>query len=100
MVQYYYQGGKKIMMPDLGYGSDNGLTMVLSFWDDMATNMNWLDTGERGSCDTEAGDPATLRVKHPDARFDIRHMRWGPIGTTHASVAELLRAEELADVVV
>jgi len=135
MVQYYYQGGEKIMMPELGYGSDNGmsqdsckkildrpgeaqyffdhggmpqfskavkngLTMVLSFWDDMASNMNWLDSGERGTCDPGDGDPAKLRVDHADARFDIRHLRWGPIGTTHSSMAELLRAEELADVVV
>jgi cellulose 1,4-beta-cellobiosidase len=120
MYQYYYQGGKKIEVPDLGFGSNNvmdqdfcdtvvsklsedpyfnnnggmkqfgkavkrGLTMVVSFWDDMATNMNWLDSGERGSCDMEAGDPKDLREKHPDATFQVRHMRWGPIGSTHKS---------------
>merc|ERR1712072_1465768 len=114
MYQYYYQDGKKIEFPDLGFGSNNvmdqkfcdsvvkglhedpyfnnnggmkqfskaverGMTMVISFWDDMATNMNWLDSGERGPCDADAGDPKTVREKHPDATFSVRHVRWGPI---------------------
>merc|ERR1711862_115209 len=65
-----------------------GMTMVLSFWDDMASNMNWLDSGTRGPCNPKHGDPATLRKKHPDARFDIRHVRTGKIGTTHAATMQ------------
>jgi cellulose 1,4-beta-cellobiosidase len=118
MYQYYYQGGKKIEMPDMGFGSDNvmtndfckksfaahgeepyffnkggmkqfgkalkrGMTMVVSFWDDMATNMNWLDSGKRGTCNPDDGLPKTLREKHPDASFSARHVRVGPIGSTH-----------------
>jgi len=120
MYQYYYQDGKKIEFPDLGFGSDNvmdqafcdtvveklgethyfnnnggmkqfskaverGLTFVVSFWDDIATNMNWLDSGERGTCSDSEGEPNDLREKHPDASFAVRHMRWGPIGSTHKS---------------
>merc|ERR1711907_655052 len=62
---------------------ERGMTFVVSFWDDMATNMNWLDSGERGVCDPSDGDPKNLREKHPDASFAVRHMRWGPIGSTH-----------------
>jgi cellulose 1,4-beta-cellobiosidase len=28
----------------------NGMVIVLSIWDDTATNMKWLDVGERGRC--------------------------------------------------
>jgi cellulose 1,4-beta-cellobiosidase len=60
-----------------------GMTMVVSFWDDMATNMNWLDSGKRGTCNPDLGDPKNLREKHPDASFGVRNVRWGPIGSTH-----------------
>jgi cellulose 1,4-beta-cellobiosidase len=70
-------------MKQLSKAVKRGMTMVLSFWDDMATNMNWLDSGARGNCDPKDGDPATLRQKHPDSSFGIRHVRWGPIGSTH-----------------
>merc|ERR1712070_373047 len=69
---------------------ERGMTMVLSFWDDMATDMNWLDTGARGRCNVGDGDPKTLREKHPDAKFGIRHLRWGPIGSTHKKMAEAM----------
>jgi cellulose 1,4-beta-cellobiosidase len=77
----YFQnnGGLK----QFGKAVKRGMTFVISFWDDMATNMNWLDTGARGTCDPEDGDPKNLREKHPDASFAVRHMRWGPIGSTH-----------------
>merc|ERR1712070_816925 len=70
-------------MKQLSKAVKRGMTMVLSFWDDMATNMNWLESGARGNCDPKDGDPATLRQKHPDSSFGIRHVRWGPIGSTH-----------------
>merc|ERR1711904_524755 len=72
-------------MKQFGKAVKRGMTMVVSFWDDMATNMNWLDSGERGTCDSDAGDPKEVREKHPDATFSVRHMRWGPIGSTHKS---------------
>jgi len=73
---------------------NNGMTMVLSYWDDMESNMNWLDSGKLGPCDPSHGDPATLRQKHPDARFDIRHVRYGKIGTTHAATLESMQEIE------
>merc|ERR1711998_15215 len=70
-------------MKQFGEAVKRGMTLVVSFWDDMATNMNWLDTGKRGTCDPDEGDPKNLREKHPDAWFAARHVRWGPIGSTH-----------------
>jgi hypothetical protein len=72
-------------MKQFGKAVKRGMTLVVSFWDDMATNMNWLDSGERGTCKMTDGDPKTLREKHPDASFAVRHVRWGPIGSTHKS---------------
>jgi len=69
---------------------ERGMTFVISFWDDMATNMNWLDTGTRGTCDPNDGDPKNLREKHPDAAFSVRHMRWGPIGSTHKASEDIV----------
>ena len=77
-------------MPQFSKPVERGMTMVLSFWDDMATDMNWLDTGARGRCNVGDGDPKTLREKHPDAKFGIRHLRWGPIGSTHKKMAEAM----------
>jgi cellulose 1,4-beta-cellobiosidase len=70
-------------MKKFGEAVKRGMTMVVSFWDDMATDMEWLDVGERGPCPKGAGDPKTLREEHPDASFAVRHFRWGPIGSTH-----------------
>merc|ERR1719235_2487277 len=63
-------------MKQFGKAVKRGMTFVISFWDDMATNMNWLDTGARGNCNPEDGDPKNLREKHPDAWFAARNMNW------------------------
>jgi cellulose 1,4-beta-cellobiosidase len=70
-------------MKKFGEAVKRGMTFVVSFWDDMATDMEWLDVAPRGTCEKGAGDPKNLREKHPDAAFSVRHMRWGPIGSTH-----------------
>merc|ERR1712187_366340 len=73
MYQYYMQGGKTIHPPD---------------------------SGERGPCNPDHGDPKTLREKHPDTQFDVRHVRWGKIGTTHAATTASLKALESETTVV
>merc|ERR1711934_968468 len=57
-AQYFFDHGG---MPQFSKAVKNGMTMVVSFWDDMASNMNWLDSNGRGPCDPDHGDPATLR---------------------------------------
>merc|ERR1711862_626425 len=87
MYQYYYQDGKKIEFPDLGLGSGNSMTedFCQKLVDKYGEASYFQDTGARGTCDPEDGDPKNLREKHPDAAFSVRHMRWGPIGSTHKS---------------
>merc|ERR1712023_124308 len=82
-------GGMKAM----GEALDRGMVLVVSLWDDVAVNMNWLDSvmegddpsapgAKRGPCDPADGKPATLREAHPDAHYIVTDVKWGDIGTT------------------
>jgi cellulose 1,4-beta-cellobiosidase len=121
--QYYIQDGKKIEHPDtetadwcsqqkkafgdrdsftekggmkkMGEALDRGMVLVLSLWDDIAFQMNWLDSYDpkapdpsapgvtRGSCNPTDGDAATLRAAHPDSFYTVNNVKWGAIGSTH-----------------
>jgi cellulose 1,4-beta-cellobiosidase len=124
ITQYYIQDGKKIEsehsiaakacaekkkefgdrdsftekggMKKLGESLKRGMVLVMSLWDDIAFDMNWLDSYnpkqdpskpgvKRGTCDPKAGVAKTLREKHPHSDYTITHVRWGDIGTTHGS---------------
>jgi len=80
----------------IGEALKRGMVLVMSMWDDIAFDMNWLDSYEtkldpskpgvrRGTCDPKDGDAKTLREKHPDSDYTITHLKWGDIGTTHPS---------------
>merc|ERR1712107_474469 len=62
--EFTAKGGLKQM----GESFKNGMTLVLSLWDDPMSHMVWLDSTqngvERGSCPTSAGDPSTLREQY------------------------------------
>ena len=52
-------------MKAMGETLDRGMVLVMSLWDDIAFQMNWLD-----SCDSRASDPSARvggdqRVLHP-----------------------------------
>merc|ERR1712070_750995 len=83
------KGGMKAM----GEALDRGMVLVISLWDDIAVQMNWLDSYmdncdpskpgcKRGPCDPADGKPETLRQKHPDSSFLMTDLKWGDIGTT------------------
>merc|ERR1712139_150198 len=83
------KGGMKAM----GEALDRGMVLVISLWDDIAVNMNWLDSvmegddpsapgAKRGPCDPADGKPGTLREKHPDSSYVVTDVKWGDIGTT------------------
>jgi len=83
------KGGMKAM----GEALDRGMVFVISLWDDIAVNMNWLDSvmegddpsqpgTKRGPCDPAAGKPETLREAHPDSSYVMSNLRWGDLGTT------------------
>jgi cellulose 1,4-beta-cellobiosidase len=80
----------------IGEALKRGMVLVMSMWDDIAFDMNWLDSYDtkldpskpgvrRGTCDPKDGDAKTLREKHPDSDYTITHLKWGDIGTTHPS---------------
>merc|ERR1712070_754519 len=90
------KGGMKAM----GEALDRGMVLVISMWDDIAVNMNWLDSWmdncdkdapgcTRGPCDPADGVPETLREAHPDAGYTVTNIRWGDFGstTTESTVA-------------
>merc|ERR1711937_1036050 len=83
------KGGMKAM----GDALNRGMVLVISLWDDIAVNMNWLDSvmegddpsapgAKRGPCDPADGRPETLREAHPDAHYIVTDVKWGDIGTT------------------
>jgi len=72
-----------------------GVTLVLSMWDDIDVNMNWLDSvmkGDdvskpgnfRGPCKPELGKPETLRKNHPDSHVSYYNFKYGAIGSADA----------------
>jgi len=89
------KGGLKQMGEAMG----RGMVLVMSFWDDPASNMLWLDsevenpdgdgTGEkRGPCATDTGKPEETRSKYSDAHVKYMNIRYGAIGsTTHTKPA-------------
>merc|ERR1712046_58787 len=82
------EGGMKTM----GEALDRGMVLVISMWDDIAVNMNWLDAymGDdssapgalRGPCNLDDGKPDVLREAHPDAGYTVTNIKWGEIGST------------------
>merc|ERR1711953_1141567 len=120
--QYYIQGGKKIEHPNsetaewctkqkkdfgdrdsftekggmkkMGEALKRGMVLTMSLWDDIAFQMNWLDSYDpkqdpskpgvrRGTCAPTDGDAKTLREKVPKSDYTITNIKWGDIGSTH-----------------
>merc|ERR1711904_52575 len=114
--QYYIQDGKKIEHPDtetaewcsgqkktfgdrdsftekggmkkMGEALKRGMVLTMSLWDDIAFQMNWLDSYDpkedpskpgvkRGSCQPTDGDAKTLREKSPNSDYTIKNIKWG-----------------------
>jgi len=79
-------------MKTMGEALDRGMVLVISMWDDIAVNMNWLDAymGDdssapgalRGPCNLDDGKPDVLREAHPDAGYTVTNIRWGELGST------------------
>lgn len=72
-----------------------GMTLVLSIWDDHAVNMLWLDSDyptdrdpsepgvARGTCSTDSGKPEDVESQHPDAHVIFGDIRYGAIDSTY-----------------
>jgi cellulose 1,4-beta-cellobiosidase len=85
------KGGMKKMSDSLG----NGMTLVMSLWDDANVHMLWLDSDypttadptkagvARGTCPTTSGNPADVRKASPGANVTFSDIRHGDIGSTY-----------------
>ncbi|KAF3901974.1 Exoglucanase [Orbilia brochopaga] len=68
----------------MGAALARGMVLAMSIWwnDDPTNHMNWLDSGERGPCQPQEGDPKYIQRVHPDATITMSNIRWGEIGST------------------
>ncbi|KAK7992482.1 glycoside hydrolase family 7 protein [Apiospora saccharicola] len=80
-------------LAQMGDAVSKPMVLVMSVWDDHASNMLWLDStypadkagklgSERGSCATDSGAPADVEKNHPDAKVTYSNIKFGPIGST------------------
>lgn len=86
---YKNKGSMKSMSDALG----RGVVLVMSLWDDHASDMLWLDStypadsthigAARGSCSTDSGKPDDVENQHPYAYVQYSNVRVGEIGSTY-----------------
>jgi len=87
-TNFLQKGGFKAMDAAL----DAGVVLVLSLWDDHASNMLWLDStfpvdsttpgSARGTCATTSGVPKDVESQQADAKVTFSGIRVGPLGST------------------
>ena len=72
---------------NLGMGKTlhRGMVLVFSIWWDQGGNMNWLDTGNAGPCNTTEGNPSVIVKVEPQPALTFSNVKWGEIGSTYAS---------------
>lgn len=81
----------------MGAGLAEGMVLVMSLWDDHASNMLWLDSiypttassttpgAARGSCDISPGDPDIVESESANAHVIYSNIKVGPLGSTYGS---------------
>lgn len=82
-------------MAGMGAAMSRGMVLVMSIWDDAASNMLWLDSvypegatgagAERGPCATDSGVPADVEETQAHSYAGFTNLRFGPIGSTTGS---------------
>lgn len=92
---YSTKGGMKAMGDSLGRGH----VLVMSLWADYAAEMRWLDSNwpadkdaslpgvARGTCATNAGNPANLIKNVPNSQVTFSNIKFGDIGSTFNNAA-------------
>ncbi|KIO27346.1 glycoside hydrolase family 7 protein [Tulasnella calospora MUT 4182] len=71
----------------------SGMVLALSIYDDLDTNLLWLDSNyppgatgigtSRGTCSVTSGIPADVEAQYPNASVTFSNIRFGPIGSTY-----------------
>ncbi len=77
---YDARGGMKGMGDALG----RGMVLIFSIWDDAGQNMNWLDSGNAGPCNSTVGTPAIIQAQYSDSSDTWSNVKWGDIGSTYS----------------
>jgi len=72
-----------------------GVVLVMSLWDDKASNMLWLDStfpvgsteagAVRGSCSVDSGRPDQVESQYPNSYVKYSNIRVGEIGSTYSA---------------
>ncbi|KAK8070644.1 glycoside hydrolase family 7 protein [Apiospora hydei] len=74
-------------MEAAGEALDRGMVLIFSIWNDLKTNMNWLDSGEAGPCGPDDGAPDKVLAANPNVAVTFSNIRWGDIGSTTPKAA-------------
>ncbi|KAK7908926.1 glycoside hydrolase family 7 protein [Apiospora marii] len=91
-LRYQELGG----LTQMGDATGKGMVLTISIWDDLYSNMLWLDgvvyptdrnPGDpgvaRGECELTGSEPATVREKFANAKVTYSNIKFGPIGSTY-----------------
>lgn len=82
-------------MAQMSRGLSDGMTLVMSIWDDHDVNMLWLDSDYptdadpsqpgvgRGTCSRDSGKPDEVENQHPDAYVAFSNIKYGDIDSTY-----------------
>ena len=75
-------------------GLAQGMVLVMSLWDDLYANMEWLDSNyppdadpstpgvARGTCENGSGVPSDVREQRPDSSVMFSNIKFGPLNST------------------
>lgn len=86
-------------LAQMGKALAGDMVLVMSVWDDHASNMLWLDStfpvdkagvpgAERGACATTSGVPADVEAQVPNSNVVFSNIKFGPIGSTLAGTTD------------
>jgi cellulose 1,4-beta-cellobiosidase len=86
-------------MVQMGKALEKPMVLVMSIWDDHASNMLWLDStfpvdstklgSERGACAVTSGVPAEVEAQVPNSNVAFSNIRFGPINSTVAGLGSV-----------
>ena len=86
-------------MVQMGKALEKPMVLVMSIWDDHASNMLWLDStfpvdstklgSERGPCAITSGVPAEVEAQVPNSNVAFSNIRFGPINSTVAGLGSV-----------
>ena len=87
-------------LAQMGKALAQPMVLVMSIWDDHASNMLWLDStfpvdrtgpgAARGPCSTTSGVPADIEASVPNSSVTFSNIRFGPINSTVAGLGDVV----------